>query len=134
MSGGRFGGNPVKSPAGELYVTPGAVSGGGTLPTLRFGPGVSLSRGGTGQYTIIPNVNFPFVGGGGAICVSPSNFYNVTVTSYYNGASTGFAGHTAGATAYVTFQVTGATTNTATDLVAGEELWFQLAFIRTLIQ
>ena len=66
------------------------------------------------------------------VCVSASNFYNVTITGYYNGASTGFTGHTAGATAYVTFQVSGATTNTATDLAAGEELWFELAFSRTL--
>ena len=125
------GGDPVKATFGELYECPGRIFGGGTGPTIGFMHGCTFVRGGTGQYTVIPDVNFTFVAGGPAICVSGSNFYNVTVTGYYNGASTGYAGHTAGATCYVTYQVTGATTNTATDLAAGEELWFSLAFCRT---
>ena len=126
------GGNPVRSQYDEQYSMPGRIFGGGTGPTIGLMRGMTFVRGGTGTYTVIPDVNFTFIGAGPAICMSASNFYNVTVTGYYNGATTGYAGHTAGSTCYVTYQVTGATTNTATDLAAGEELWFSLAFIRTV--
>lgn len=131
------GGNPVKSPLDELYELPGRIFGGGTGPTLALLKGATMVRGGTGKYTILPDVNYPFVAAGPATIMTQTNFgYQVAVSGYYNGATTGFAGHTAGATAFVTYQVTaggiGSTGGAAVDLAAGEELWFHLAFVRSV--
>ena len=127
----RFGGNEVKSPSGDVYSISGRMYGGGTGPTAAFLQGATYSRGGTGKIIIYPDVNYPFFAGGGAMVHSSAgNSYSVQGVSYYAGASGGCAGHTAGATAYVAFQVYQA--GSAADLAANDELWFTLAFVRTL--
>lgn len=127
----RFGGNPPLSPYASPYVLYGRLYGGGTGPTAAMLKGATYSRGGTGKYVFYPDVNYPFFLGAAAMVHSAAgNTYAVEGVTYYAGASTGFAGHTAGATAYVGFQVTQA--GTATDLAANDELWFHLAFSRTM--
>lgn len=133
----RQGGNEARSPYQELWTLPFRIYGGGTAPTAAMMKGATFARGGTGKYIVYPDVNFPFQLG------SPAMLYTtlgnqVFGASYYAGASVGFAGHTAGATAYVAYQVnTGGATaggpGAAIDLVAGEELWGVLCFARTSV-
>ena len=126
------GGNPVKTPAGEVYFVMGKLYGGGTAPTAGVMFGATFKRGGTGGIIIYPDVNYAYLISQDWNTVSPAggNTYKETGSTYYAGQTTGYSGHTAGATAYASCVLSVA--GTATDLAAGDELNFILAFARTL--
>ena len=126
----RQGGNEVRSPYGELTIVAGSIYGGGTGPTANVMKGCTFARGGTGKIIVYPDINYPFLVAQMWETVSGAgNTYKETGSTYYAGRTAAFTGHTAGATAYASVTLTVA--GTATDLPAGDELHFILAFLRT---
>lgn len=117
----RTGGNPVKSPTDELYVVAGRILGGSGVASIKAGKGFSLTYVSTGLYRITPDVNFPSVEGGSAMIMSATDVaYQVNVKAY---TLPGAGGH-------VDLEVTSG--GTATDLGASDEVWFTLAFCRSV--
>lgn len=122
----NLGGNPVHAPGKENYFVSGRAIGGTASIAKLAGSGWTIARTGTGVYVVTPDVNFPKLEGGGAVVMSSGNPLVAKVSAYVIGGG-------AGTVASVTFTVMNATTGTATDLGAAEELWFNITWKRSTV-
>ena len=120
----RIGGNPVKSPQDEIYLVCGRILGGAGVASIQAGKGFSLTYVSAGRYRITPDVNFPqFAGAVATLYQAGPSFFNVKGLAYVSQGG-------AGTTASIDFLVTNA--GAPADMGAADELWFHIAFGRSV--